>query len=527
MNVMASHLGKMLKDMAKKGAFGLGILGALILAPFVALGAFLKELGFQIRMLGKIKFVKTLFTPLVKGWKKLKGVFAPLTNFFKLIKNSAWMKTIGGPAFTKAWTAVKGFFTKIGNFFKAIMKFGGSGGVVGKILAFAKGFGTILGKFFLPLTLVMGAFDFIDGFIDGEKEGGIMGGLEGGFKKLFVNLIGMPLDLLKDGVAWILKKFGFDDSADALKSFSFSKLISDMIGGLFSFIGKAIDWVKLLWNDPVAALKVLWTSYIGVYASIGGFLVSIFDKAINWIMGVFGWKTEDEKPFSLVKTVTDAFDKAWKWIKGIFGFEGDSKKSKFSLVNTVIDALEGVWTWLKGIFDIDVKALIARMPKAIQWLAGKAGIIPTEAEARAAMSPEAGAAFDANKKSQEEAAARVAAAKKSNASFLREDTRNPRGNLVNRIKAAERLLASRKKAVGDDTSQSLLPFNKGQDTAEEKAKELAAMKAAEEKLLALQTQKTERDATIANNNTTIKAEGAVTNVSVVPIQSKNPLVKKN
>ena len=524
MSVMASHLGKMLKDMAKKGAFGLGILGALILAPFVALGAFLKELGLQIRLLGKIKFVKTLFTPLVKGWKKLKGVFAPLTNFFKLIKNSAWMKTIGGPAFTKAWTAVKGFFTKIGNFFKAIMKFGGSGGVVGKILAFAKGFGTILGKIFLPLTLVMGAFDFITGFIDGYKEGGIMSGLEGGFTKLFVNLIGMPLDLLKDGVAWILKKFGFDESSAALKSFSFSKLISDMIGGLFSFIGKAIDWVKLLFTDPVAALKVLWTSYIGVYASIGGFLVSIFDKAINWIMGVFGWKTEDEKPFSLVKTVTDAFDKAWIWIKGIFGFEGDSKKSKFSLVNTVIDALEGVWTWLKGIFDIDVKALIARMPKAIQWLAGKAGIIPTEAEARAAMSPEEGAAFDANKKSQEEAAARVAAAKKSNAAFLREDTRNPRGSLVNRIKAAESLLARRKKAVDDDTSQSWFG---NQDTAEEKAKELVAMKAAEEKLLALQTQKTERDATIANNNTTIKAEGAVTNVSVVPIQSKHQLVKKN
>jgi hypothetical protein len=52
------------------------------------------------------------------------------------------------------------------------------------------------------------------------------------------------------------------------------------------------------------------------------------------------------------------------------------------------------------------------------------------------------------------------------------------------------------------------------------------MKAAEEKLLALQTQKTERDATIANNNTTIKAEGAVTNVSVVPIQSKHQLSQK-
>ena len=41
-----------------------------------------------------------------------------------------------------------------------------SGGMIGRIMAFAKGFGSVLGKLFLPVTIVMSAFDFITGFIE-------------------------------------------------------------------------------------------------------------------------------------------------------------------------------------------------------------------------------------------------------------------------------------------------------------------------------------------------------------------------
>ena len=62
----------------------------------------------------------------------------------------------------------------------------------------------------------MSAFDFITGFIDGFKESDgnnivskFIDGVGGGLSKLIGNLIGIPLDLLKSGVSWIMGKLGF------------------------------------------------------------------------------------------------------------------------------------------------------------------------------------------------------------------------------------------------------------------------------------------------------------------------------
>ena len=73
----------------------------------------------------------------------------------------------------------------------------------------------------------MSAFDFVTGFIEGYTEEGIIGGLREGVTKVFGNLIGAPLDKLKSGVAFILRKLGFDESADALKSFSFKDILME------------------------------------------------------------------------------------------------------------------------------------------------------------------------------------------------------------------------------------------------------------------------------------------------------------
>ena len=96
------------------------------------------------------------------------------------------------------------------------------------IMAFAKTLGTVLGKIFLPITVLMSVFDFVTGFMDGYDEGGIIGGIEGGITKLLQGLIGMPLDLLKGAVEWIGGVLGFDMSFMA--DFSFSKLIGILLG---------------------------------------------------------------------------------------------------------------------------------------------------------------------------------------------------------------------------------------------------------------------------------------------------------
>ena len=116
----------------------------------------------------------------------------------------------------------------------------------------------MLGKLFLPLTIIIAVYDSIMGALDGYKEsdeetwnGKIIDGLDGGITGLVNSLIGMPLDFLKDDLAWILKKMVFDKEAEALKNFSFAEEIGKIIDSLFGYIKSAVKWVGTLFTDPV------------------------------------------------------------------------------------------------------------------------------------------------------------------------------------------------------------------------------------------------------------------------------------
>ena len=49
----------------------------------------------------------------------------------------------------------------------------------------------------------------------------------------------------------------------------------------------AIDWVKQLFSDPVAALKVLWKGLLGTFETVTDILYWPVNKAINWIKDLF------------------------------------------------------------------------------------------------------------------------------------------------------------------------------------------------------------------------------------------------
>lgn len=100
--------------------------------------------------------------------------------------------------------------------------------------------GRVIGRLFFPFTLIMTAYDTVVGMIDGFKEDGFLGGLMGGIKGFLKSIVGMPLDLLKSAVSWLLGKFGFDDAEKFLDSFSFSDLIGKMINGLVNSIIEGI-----------------------------------------------------------------------------------------------------------------------------------------------------------------------------------------------------------------------------------------------------------------------------------------------
>ena len=240
--------------------------------------------------------------------------------------------------------AVAGFFAIFGG---TIMR------GIGSVLKMARTFGQtvgklgkVFGKIFLPFTIAMGAFAAITGFIEGFKEGGILEGLKQGVISLFDMLVAAPLDLLKDGVAWVLGKMGFENAADALESFSFSDLFTSMIEKLFSTVSSAIDWIGSIFNVDIGGMLTSMLEGLG-FAS--GFITDIIfapiDAAINWVMGMFGFETPEES-FSLKSMIADSIEK----VKDLF-------TSMLDFIPSFSDIKEGLFdmmpSWMRKFVSDD------------------------------------------------------------------------------------------------------------------------------------------------------------------------------
>ena len=181
-----------------------------------------------------------------KFFGKIKSVFSGLIT---MIKNNKVIKSISS-IFGKIINSVKSVFGKISGVFSSLM---GKSAIAGKIFKFAK----LFGRFSGVLTLIMAAFDGIKGFIQGFKEDGILGGLKGGITEIINGLVGLPLDLLKDAVSWIMEKLGFDGVSEAMDGFSFQTLIGDSIDKVFEVFGSIFDLVKGVFGKLVGVLEKL------------------------------------------------------------------------------------------------------------------------------------------------------------------------------------------------------------------------------------------------------------------------------
>ena len=244
-----------------------------ITALGTSIGALLDDL--------KLRFAVNPETTLGKAIARIKGVFSILGQRIQnIIKPIVTVSTMIGETIRPALSKVRLFFTGIGNKVKRF------GSIVAKIAG-------VVGKVFAPIAIVMTAWETITGFIEGWKEDGILGGLEGAITGFFTSLVTIPLDLVKDAVAWVLKKFGWDEEAEALKSFSFTDLFKKAIGAVFDVFKGAVNWVKKLFKDPVAAIKDLWNGLYGEEGIINTIVWKPISKVINWVMEKFGWKDDD------------------------------------------------------------------------------------------------------------------------------------------------------------------------------------------------------------------------------------------
>ena len=361
----------LLKGLEKGAGMTFGVIAGLIAAPIIALSSFFSTLAVEFKALksitksiaggklfapirGLFSVMRTVFNAslsiqnsalkLLTKIPKIGGVFATIGDVLmgipKALGAIAKGAKIGeffafiGSTIMRAVNFVKGIFTPVINFFKTLTTFtGAASGAFSGIAKFAAGFGRVLGKIFLPITILMSAFDFITGFMDGFDEGGILGGLEGGLSKVFANLIGMPLDLLKSAVSWIAGVFGFDGVSAALDSFSFSQLITDMIGGIFdgvsgifTFLGDLFDFSDLTLFEGF--LKLVDLVFLPV------------NLAINFVKGLFGWGGEDEgESFSLATFVTDKIAELIDFFMSFVDFDVAGAIRKIPGAGAVMDFL--------------------------------------------------------------------------------------------------------------------------------------------------------------------------------------------
>jgi hypothetical protein len=274
----------------------------------------------------------------IQGLQKQSGVFVQIITKFRGFMNLL-MKGFGGK---KGFKFPKGFrtvFKVFGGFLRIVfgtVKAVGSG--IGRILKPFMGFLRFGGRLFMgvfkkilwPIGIIMGLFAGVKSFMNSSESGilGKLGDFMGGF---MADFIGMPLKLLRDIVGWIVKKI-FPGSVNADGSFdtgskfgafmqSFMDFpIMDTIKAFYKAPFKALEavigWVKMLFTDPLGAIKVLWkgirrTFKMGADSAwpIIDFLMIPVNGIIKWIAGVFGWDKEQMQDFKLQDVIANAIGK--------------------------------------------------------------------------------------------------------------------------------------------------------------------------------------------------------------------------
>ena len=310
-----------------KTLFG-GVFKLLNKIPFVksfttAIGGFFKSFkaGFVAKTGGLSKSIGNVFKVVTNGLKNMKSAFSAGFNGLKMFRNATGQ--FGKLGFFGKLGKILGTLAKpfkaIGNIVKSIKDYvlapmksvgavlaplksmmpsgGGSKimkpamGVIKRVMSIMRSvgkaafmFGKVLGRLFLPITVLMSVFDTFKGALSGfdkyKDKGfleGIIGGLFGGISGLLTGLIGMPLDLLKDGISWIASKLGFENFSEQLDSFSFS----DMIGNLFTSITDTIIGFIGSIKDSIADI-----GFGGMIANMGFELLKIFKKIATFPLAV-------------------------------------------------------------------------------------------------------------------------------------------------------------------------------------------------------------------------------------------------
>jgi hypothetical protein len=193
-----------------------------------------------------------------------KGVMSSLGGkLMKIIKGVAIAaKTFRIFMMTSALPAIAGLFTTMIAAMTPIIV--AMAAAIAPILVAAAPFIAIAAGIGLVLFGLKTAFDSVLNTF--RETGSIFEAFKAGVITFPATILGLPLDLLKKGISWIMGMFGFDNAKAALDSFSFQDLFKGLFGKVFdtmtSAFGYLVDKFKVFGNfvkaiglGAVAAVK--------------------------------------------------------------------------------------------------------------------------------------------------------------------------------------------------------------------------------------------------------------------------------
>ena len=238
----------------------------------------------------------------------------------------------------KTLTKITGWFKTIGDLFSKSK-------IITKFVGWIKTAGKVLGKIFLPFTVLMSLWEAVTGFMDGftNTEGNmaqkIVGGIGGALKSLLDFFVFGIADMVQAAIVWLLKLFGFDDAATGVEDFN-------LVGKIKESVNAVIDFV-------VELFQFKDTSLSGIFKSLIDILMLPLNMAINFIKNLFGWG-DPKEPFKFSEFVIETWNKVVAWVKDLFAWgaaAGETEDGGWSLMKFVEEVWAKVKGWITGLLS--------------------------------------------------------------------------------------------------------------------------------------------------------------------------------
>ena len=260
------------------------------------------KLGFKGMVTAVNKMPGLIKTAYTGGKNLVMGAFDKLKTGFQAMRTFMMTKMI--PALASAYGGAKGFLmkaiTSLGTAFTAMRTF-----MMATMIPAITGF---MAPFIVPLALLTAAvvaavaiFTSIKAGIDEFKKSldegdSMLVAIIEGVSTALLTLVTLPITLIKNFVAWVAKKLGFEGIAEKLKEFSIVDFIKDSVKNL---VMKAVDFVQGLFDID---FKEVLGKFADIGAAIGRVLKGIALGSIAAVKAAF---PGGESPMEAFKRVYD------------------------------------------------------------------------------------------------------------------------------------------------------------------------------------------------------------------------------